>query len=550
MARGRSNALLQEDLRIQVPEGNTLLQYALQQDYHRFIRYAWPIIEPGVKFADGLPIEAVTEHVQALVEGTLGRRNLLINIPPRCMKSTSVSVALVPWVWARPEWAHLKFLYTSYAGELSIRDSVKARSLMASPWYQRLFGSAFAITSDAKIRLTNSKNGYRIATSVTGQGTGEGGDFIIADDPHNAKQAESDAVRDETVRWWRETMSTRGNDPKTVKRIVVMQRLHEADLSGHVLSNEFDDYVHLCLPMRYEPQVYESGKRPMVRFHDPRVKSYEGLQAKGLPGELLWPERFDEPETKKIERNLGDYGTAGQFQQRPAPRGGGMVKEAAICLWPHKQALPDFEYILQSYDTALTDNTRSDDTACLAFGVFRHKGQKHVMVLDAWDDKLLYTKLRSKVIGEWRALYGGVVDDELHPGRRPDNIIIENKGSGISILQDLNAAGVPAFSYNPGHADKMARLQQALPLIDAGHLWMIQSKSAKEGDQCVSWGRKAVKQWVTFPAATHDDYVDCLSQALIWLRDNGFLDLEEVPEEQEKEHDYASDKPKGNPYLE
>lgn len=508
-------------------ELHDLQQYALRHDYHRFIRKAWDTLEPGVPFVDGIPIGAVTEHVQALVEGTLGKRNLLVNIPPRCMKSTSISVALVPWVWARPEWAHLKFLYTSYAGDLSIRDSVKARTLMASPWYRRMFGDVFNLTSDAVIRLTNNRNGYRIATSVTGKGTGEGGDFIIADDPHNAKEAESDAVRSSTVQWWRETMSTRGNDPKTVKRIVVMQRLHEGDLSGHILAEEHEDYVHLCLPMRYEPQMYSSGRRPLVRFKDARV-----------PNGLLWPERFDEVETKRLERNLGTYGAAGQLQQRPAPRGGGLVKDNQIKLWPCNDALPDFLYVLQSYDTALTDTTTADDTACDAFGIFQHKGQKHALLLDSWGDKLLYPALRRKVIKEWKALYGGTEGDDLHPGRRADQCIIENKGSGISLVQDLQAAGVPCFSYNPGKADKTSRLQQVLPLIDAGHLWVLESR--KERGQPILWARDAIKQWTTFPAAQHDDHVDCLTQALRYLRDIGMLDLEVVEEEEEDEVDYTA----------
>lgn len=550
MAR-RSNLAVQEDIPLKSYDALELQRYALRHDYHRFIRQSWNVLEPGVPFVDGMPIGAVTEHVQALVEGTLGQRNLLINIPPRCMKSTSVSVALVPWVWARedPEnnerWAHLKFLYTSYAGALSNRDSVKARMLMASPWYRRLFGSCFNMTSDAVVRLTNNKNGYRIATSVSGQGTGEGGDYIIADDPHNASEAESEVVRASTVSWWRETMSTRGNDPKTVKRIVVMQRLNEADLSGYILAEEFDDYVHLCLPMRYEKQVYSIGKNPTVNFTDPREE-----------GDLLWPERFDDKETGKIEHKLGEYGTAGQFQQRPAPRGGGLLKSAKVKLWPAKSDLPDMLYIIQSYDTALTEattmkktTTEPDDTACLAIGVFAWGKKKHAMVLDAWDDKLAYPALRKKVIREWKVTYGGVPGNDLHPARRADIMVIENKGSGISVIQDLASANLPVFTYNPGKADKMARLQTALPLIDAGHLYVIESGS--NPGKPVSWMEKAMKQWTTFPAAAHDDYVDCLTQALIYLRDLGMLDLEMVEEDDEPE-DYTAKKKSGrinNPYM-
>ena len=515
-------------------EPAVLERYGLVYDYHRFIRRAWPTIEPGVPFVDGMPIGAVTDHVQALMEGTLGKRNLLINIPPRCMKSISVSVALVPWVWARPEWAHLKFLYTSYSGDLSMRDSVKARRLIKSPWYSERFKDVFALTGDQNVkgRFDNNRNGTRLATSVGGAGTGEGGDVIICDDPHNAQEAESDAVRAATLAWWRETMSTRGNDPATVRRIVVMQRLHENDLSGYLLAEEHQDYVHLCLPMRYEPKKFVPG----ARFHDPR----------SVEGTLLWPERFNEESTKRLERVLGEYGSAGQLQQRPAPRGGGLVKLKHLQLWPSGKDLPDMSFVVQSYDTAFTDRTENDPTACLVGGVFRHEKKNCLLIVDAWSELLTYPPLRRKVIADWRAMYGGVEKDDLHPGRRSDVVLVEDKGSGKSILQDLRAANVPAFAYNPGRADKTARLQQVLPLVDLDIVYLLESRRDK--GQPVSWVRDAVKQWTTFPAAAHDDYVDCLTQMLIYLRDLNMLTLPEVEEDKDEEAvEYG--RPVGNPYL-
>lgn len=513
-----------------------LALFALKADYHRFIRSAWPVMEPGVQFVDGMPIGAVTEHVQALMEGTLGQRNLLINIPPRCMKSKTVSEALVPWAWARPEWAHLKFLYTSYSGDLSMRDSVKSRRLIKSPWYQARFGSSFSLTGDQNVkgRFDNNKNGTRLATSVGGSGTGEGGDIIIADDPHNATEAESDPVRKGTVTWWRETMSTRGNNPDTVKRIVVMQRLHDGDLSGYILAEERADYIHLCLPMRYEKKTISIGTGI---WKDPRTKE----------GELLWPERFSEVETKKLEKKLGSYGAAGQLQQRPSPRGGGMIKEANFVLWPANKKLPDFSFVVQSYDTAFTERTTGDPTGCLVFGVFKYKEANRAMILDAWDDLLAYPKLRKKVIADWKAIYGGDEEDDLHPGKRPDAIIVENKGSGQSLLQDLRAALVPAFTYNPGKADKMARLQAALPLVELDIIYVIESKV--EPRQPVSWVRPAIKQLTTFPAAEHDEYVDCLSQAFVYLRDIGLLDLPGVEEDDKDEEEEYHGKKKVNPYA-
>jgi predicted phage terminase large subunit-like protein len=167
------------------------------------------------------------------------------------------------------------------------------------------------------------------------------------------------------------------------------------------------------------------------------------------------------------------------------------------------------------------------------------------MILDAWDELLQYPKLRKKAIDDWKAIYGGVEGDDLHPGRRPDNIIIENKGSGQSLLQDLRAASVPAFAYNPGKADKMARLQGALPLIELDLLYVIESKV--EPRLPVSWVRAAIKQITTFPAAEHDEYVDCLSQALLYLRDLGLLDLPTAEDEDVEETEEYRGKG-GNPY--
>jgi hypothetical protein len=199
-----------------------------------FVRQAWLVIEPSTPFVPGWHIDAIIEHLEAVTYGQI--RNLLINVPPRHMKSLLVSVFWPAWEWIR--WPERRWLFSSYGAQLSIRDSVKCRRLIESPWYQSRWAGRFALTSDqnTKGRFDNDRSGYRLSTSVGGAATGEGGDRVVCDDPHNVQEAESDSVRKATLDWWDVTMSTRVNDPKTAAMLVIMQRCHEQDLSGHLLA--------------------------------------------------------------------------------------------------------------------------------------------------------------------------------------------------------------------------------------------------------------------------------------------------------------------------
>ena len=273
-----------------------------------FIEAAWHVVEPSTPYLHNWHIDAVVEHLEAVTHGDI--RDLLINIPPRMMKSLAVSVFWPTWVWTfDPGY---RWLFSSYAQSLSTRDSVKCRRIIQSLWYQGHWGARVKLTSDqnVKTRFENDRAGYRIATSVGGAGTGEGGDCIVVDDPHNVKKAESDLDREGIRHWWDEVMSTRHNDPRTGTRVIVMQRVHEEDLAGHVL--EQGGYEYLCIPAEYEPTTQVTS----LGWADPRTEE----------DELLWEERVPRVELEKLKIKLGIYGTAGQFQQRPAPRGGGMFE--------------------------------------------------------------------------------------------------------------------------------------------------------------------------------------------------------------------------------
>ena len=198
-----------------------------------FTKASWATIEPGVPFLNNWHIDAINEHLQAVIEGDIKR--LIINIPPRHMKSLSTAVILPAWAWTRDP--SMKFLYASYAASLSIRDSTKCRRLIESPWYQAHFPD-ITLTSDQnqKSRFENTSSGIRLATSVGGTATGDGGDIILVDDASSASDAQSSAMRTSVLEWWDQTMQTRLNNPQTGAFVVVQQRLHESDLTGHIIS--------------------------------------------------------------------------------------------------------------------------------------------------------------------------------------------------------------------------------------------------------------------------------------------------------------------------
>ena len=474
---------------------------------YEFVRQSWHVVEPGVPFIGGWHIEQICEHLEACSGGEL--RKLLINIPPRHSKSTIVSVMWPMWEWLTDPAQ--KFLCASYSGNLSIRDNLKARRLIQSPWYQDRWGHMFKLAGDqnAKQRYENDKTGYRLATSVGGTATGEGGSRLLLDDPHSAQEAQSDAIREAAVEWFDVVWSTRLNDPKADVMVTIMQRLHERDISGHIL-DDIGGWEHLMIPAEWDGIRRKTSVGP----YDPRQKK----------GELICPERFGEDEIADLKKLLGAYGAAGQLQQEPTPSEGGILKTQFFELWPENTGLPPFEYILQSYDCAFTAKSTGDPTACTVWAVFTHAGARHVMLIDAWDEHLAYPDLREKAIKQWGTEYGGMSKDSpFSRKKRPDRVLVEAKASGQSLLQDLRLAKVPAIPYNPGNADKISRAHQAAPTLELGLCWIPESK--KTPGHAVSWAQPFLKQLAKFPVAAHDDYVDTFTQAIIYLKNDGFFDL-------------------------
>jgi len=464
-----------------------------------FTKAAWPTIEPGSDYTSGWHLDAISDHLEAVIEGEIKR--LIINIPPRHSKSISTAVVLPAWTWATQP--SKKFLYASYSASLSIRDSTKCRRLIDSPWYQAHFGDKFHLSGDMnqKSRFENSENGIRLSTSVAGSLTGEGGDCIILDDVNNVVEADSQKVRQGVIDWWDQAMQSRLNDPKTGAFIVIQQRVNEQDLTGHILANELgNEWDHLVLPARYEIG-HPTPVRSSLGFTDPRTEE----------GELLWPERFGEKELSTLERGLGSYAAAGQLQQRPSPKGGGILKASWWVPW-EREELPEVSYVIQSWDTAFETKESSSYSARTTWGVFKHNGHDCLIVLDMWYDKVNYPELRK-------------LAQEAYDDWEPDAVLIEKKASGASLLHDLRQAGVPVLAYSPDR-DKVARAHAASALLEDGRIYYPKRK----------WAEDLISICAAFPAAKNDDVVDTATQAWLRLRKGWFLGhTEDLTEDDEPE---------------
>lgn len=457
-----------------------------------FIRLGWRYIDPQT-FVSNWHIDAICEHLKAVSEGQ--SRRLLINIPPRHMKSLGVSVAWPAWTWAQETRGPLigpqvRWLFASYAQTLSIRDSVKCRRLIESPWFQEMWGSRFKLTSDqnTKIRFDNDAHGYRLATSVDGALTGEGGDVVVVDDPHNVREAESEAVRNSVLSWWDEAMSTRLNDPKTGAYVVIMQRVHEKDLSGHILARN-NGWDHLCLPARYEPD------HPHVYGGDPRSH----------PGQLLWPARVGETELSTLERSLGSYGSAGQLQQRPAPREGGLFKRHWFKI---VRAAPANLTRVRAWDLAASEAKQGSDPAYTA-------GLK---MGRAPDGTLYIEDVRRAQLSP-----GGVEAMILNTARE------DGKACRISLPQDPGQAGKSQAQYfvkqlfgfnvrtSPETGDKLTRAEPVSAQAEAGNIHLVEG----------AWNDAFLDEVASFPNGTFKDQVDALSRAFMELgkRSRSLMDL-------------------------
>lgn len=457
-----------------------------------YMRLAWPIIEPGRSFVPNWHIDCIADHLMAVSRGHITR--LLIGVPPGGMKSLTTDAFWPSHEWGPQNRPQLRYVSASYNADLTVRDNRRTRTLITSPWYQALWGDRFQLVGDqnAKTRFDNDHMGFKIATSVGGLGTGERGDRFIIDDPHNIKDGESNAKRNETLLWFSEVVPTRLNDPSLSAIIVIMQRVHEADVAGLILERDLG-YVHVCLPMEFEP-----ARKCFVEvtgWEDPRTEE----------NELLWPDRMTREVVERDKKALGSYAVAAQFQQRPAPRGGGMFlrvwwqffetghrnRPMDVTENPAKPRPASFDMTLISVDAAFKSTASGSRVGMVVIGVVG----PYRYVLDNRTRPMTFSETVSEILSL------------LQTYPQCNRVLIEDKANGPAIIDTLCAKVSGVIPVNP-QGGKEARANAMQASVESGH-WLL-----PEG---APWLDDFITEFGTFPAAAKNDQVDATTQAAIYL---------------------------------
>lgn len=500
-----------------------------EKSLYEFVKQSWHVMEPGNPLIDGWYLEAVCSHVEAVLNGEI--KNLLINIPPRHLKTKTVSVAAPAWQWTHKPTE--SFVCGSYAFTLARDSSIACRSLIGSSWYQARWGSKFGFIEgqDRAELFANTKGGQLFITSPDSLLTGRGGDVLILDDPNHTKD-QSDTMLDATLSWWRRVIPTRVKIFKTARKIVVQQRTHEKDISGDIIENFKEDFVHLMLPLEFEsPRKCITVKLPSTgdkKWEDPRQKD----------GDLLCSDLLGPTELKFLKKSLGTaYDIAGQLQQSPSPGEGGMIKKSWFQI-RERPSLLNLKFTMISIDTSLSDLKTSAYNAITTWGVFEEENTKipNVILLSMWRERCEYSELLKRV----KRMAEDYLDDKpsplltINPKRKPDLILIEDQGIGKDLIKQLSRSHFNVMRFQPrGKGDKSTRVRTVQPLLESERVWLPgAAPDWKVPKRFADFFREEV---IKFPVGASRDLVDTMTQALYWLQMNWFVYTpDEKPPEERK----------------
>lgn len=447
----------------------------LRLDFHLFGQRVFAALNPQARFLDNFHLQLIAAELEECRHRRVKR--LIINIPPRSMKSIYASVAFPAWLLGHDPGARI--MCVSYAHELAIRLAIDTKTILQAPFYRQIFpGTVIASQRRATADFMTTVGGERMAVGVGGAITGRGGDFIIVDDPMKAGDAFSEVIRTGANQWFDHTLLSRLNDKQDGVIIVIMQRLHLDDLTGHLI--EQGGWKVLALPaIALEDEKHEICTPYGVRTRFRRA------------GEALHPEREPLEMLREYRKNMSEYAFSGQYQQEPVPVDGAMVKPNWFRYF-RSDELPTIGcQRIQSWDTA----SKQSDFADYSVGTSWVRHDKNLYLVDVVRAKMEYPDLKRMVHAKAQAF-------------QPDAVLIEDKASGIQLVQELREEGLHAVKAVKPKGDKIARLVAQTPVIENGHVYL------PEG---ASWLQDYVKELSSFPATRYNDQVDSTSQALEFM---------------------------------
>lgn len=493
-----------------------------------FMKAAWHCLHPAEPFISGWVIETMCAHLEAVSRGDITR--LLINVPPGFCKSMLVNVFWPAWEWGPKGWDHHKFISASYEKGLATRDLMHMRDLVKSEWFQERWPIVFKADHDGKEEYSNSGRGWRFAASVGSGLTGRRGHRLIIDDPHSVGLAESEAERATARFWFTETTPTRFIDQKRPVYVIIMQRLHEQDISGLIINKlaQHQDWTTLIIPMDGDP-IHKSWTSVPSSFGEPTRMRRVKVDGEPLPyftpdedgellypqdprtedGELAWPERFDEQSVNDLKIMFraegGSYAEDAQLNQRPVPRGGGMFKKGD---WKFLDRVPeDVTGWIRGYDLAATDNNKAAWTVGLKIGKMKDGS---IVIAD---------------VDRYRAGPAEVEKRILSAAQRDGHAV------AISIPQDPGQAGkaqiralailLHGFNirFTPESGSKENRAIPIAAQVEVGNVYLVRSE----------WNDAFVAEAMLFPNGTYMDQIDALSRAYHQLIINSGPRLATIP---------------------
>jgi len=445
-----------------------------------FFRLFWHVLEPGTELVMGPALEAILEHLESVARGQI--RDLLINVPPGFSKSMATSVFLPAWIWGPFDRPDKRIISTSYAADLAIRDNLYCRKLMRSEEYQECWGDSFQFTGDqnAKMRYENTRGGWKQTASVGSALIGHRGDLIIVDDPHSTKSSDSEIQRRSALRWFTETLPTRKNDMVRSSTVVIMQRLHTNDVSGLILKKKLG-FEHLCIPMEYS--------------HDHPHKSTRWTDWRTEKGQLADPVRFPRKAVEDLKRFFrsegGSYAEAGQLDQRPVPRGGGMFKEKWFKFRDYPPTADEIDGpVVRGWDLAATKDERAAFTAGVK-GCRLKTGE--TVILDVKREQL-----------EPSGVYAMMLRVAEQDGRDVIQSIPQDPGQAGKDQKRHIASALFGFlsHFSPESGSKETRAALLASQADVGNVFVV------VGD----WNDDFIRELVEFPRGAWKDQADAASR--------------------------------------
>jgi len=437
----------------------------ISEDFLKFVKSVWP------DFIEGNHHKKIADQFNRLARGDINR--LIINMPPRHTKSEFASFLLPAWMIGRQP--KLKIIQTTHTAELAIRFGRKAKTLIDSEEYRKIFQTRLREDSQAAGRWETDQGGEYFAAGVGGAITGRGADLLIIDDPHSEQDALNPEALERAYEWY--TSGPRQRLQPGGKIVVVMTRWSIKDLTSSLIKAQATD---------------KSDQWELIEF--PAI----------LPdNQPVWPEFWKLSELESVKASLSIQKWNSQWMQNPTAEEGSIIKREWWRKWT-RDYIPDCVHIIQSYDTAFMKKETADFSAITTWGVFYENEDSgpQLILLDAVKERLEFPELKRRAL-------------EQYYYWRPDTVVIESKASGLPLTYELRKSGIPVVNFTPSKGnDKHSRVNAVAPLFESGQIWAPEHRFAEE----------VIEECAAFPYGDNDDLVDSMTQAVMRFRQGGFLE--------------------------